>query len=405
MAVDREIIDLALEAKLQKLVDDGDIVTLSRNVKNYTEVPAILQPALFIMKTNEVSAQDKGSPGLTTLMYDLVIYTNSGNLETIIRATQFNTVLDKLDAVLAPDPVRGFQDLDGQVSHAWREGDTEITEGTLNEQSVVVTPMKILLNQDGNNNKGQFWFDSGTLWARPLEDSDGQPMANPTPIRLGNLKGISLDVDQELSFARTTQEFKVRAAGGEKTIRGTAALGKFNARAINQILFGQQTAAGAKLIKNDDRSTIPGTPFQITPTVPGSGTWDEDLGACFTSDGTPLRRVTAAPAAGEYTAIAGVYTFNAADTAKEVSISFLYDISGGESLVIANRFKQESPSFEIILQGVYNGQQVAWVLNKCVTDAFSLPSTTESFMIQNFEFEAIADLSGNVGTIGLGPTT
>ncbi len=402
MAITREQVDLALEARLLPLKTAGDVLTFSRVLKNWDEMSAVDQPALFINKLPENRAQSKGSPRLLTSNYDLVCYTNTGQDIDVIRATQINVLLDAIDARLAPDPVTLFQDLGGLVSHAWIEGETEIVEGVLGEQAIAVVPVKVLWNQDNNATKAQFWFDSGTLWARPLIDGRRAPQADLTPIRLGNLKGIELNVEMELNPARTPHQFKVNMAAGEKEIRGTASLGAFSSRAINQLYFGEQAGVGARLIKNDDRADIPGTPFQITPTVPSSGTWESDLGACFTTDGTALTRVASSPAAGEYSVAAGVYTFNSADTTKEVSISYIYDISGGEKISVVNQFKDLAASFEIILQGRYNDRQVTWILNKCVADAFSLPSTTEAFLVTDFEFEAIADLNGNVGTISQG---
>lgn len=402
MPITREQVDLALEALLLPLKTGGDVVTFSRVLKNWSEVPPIEQPALYINKTPESRVQDKGSPRMLTSSYDLICYTNTGNYESAIRAAQLNALLDAIDAIMKPDPVTMFQDLGGLVSHAWIEGETEIVEGTINEQALAAVPVKVLWNQDNNATKGQFWFDSGTLWARPLIDGQRVAQSDLTPIRLGNLKGIELNVEMELNHADTPHQYKVNMAIGNKTIRGSAALGMFSARAINQLYFGSQVGVGARLIQNDARSDIPGSPYQITPTVPGSGTWQSDLGVCFTDDGTPLTRVAAAPSAGEYSVSAGVYTFNASDTTKEVSISFLYDIAGGEKLALVNQFKDLAPSFEIILEGQYNGEQMVWVLNKCVTDSFSIPSSTEQFMIHDFSFEAIADLSGNVGTISQG---
>lgn len=402
MAITREEIDIALFDKLQKVKDDGDVKTFSRTLKAFADVAPVDQPALFISKTNEATSQDKGSPRLKTSLYDLYIYTNTGQKIDVVHATKLNNLMDKIDAVLAPDPVTLFQELGGKVSHAWIEGDTEISEGQLQEQAVAVIPVKILWNQDNNVGKGQFWFDSGSLWARPLIDGQRVPQADTTPIRLGNLKGIELDIAMDLNFPGTQLQYKVNAATGDKEIRGSAQLGAFSSRAINQLYFPNQAAAGARLVLDNGRSAVPGSPFQITPTVPQSGTWESDLGVCFTDDGTVLKRVPATPAAGEYSVSAGVYTFNLLDTTKEVSISFVYDISGGEKVTVANQFKDLSASFEIILQGRYNNLQVTWILNKCVADAFSLPSTTESFLIQDFEFEAIADLSGNVGTVSQG---
>lgn len=143
----REAIDVAVFAKITAMKTAGDIKTASRVWKAWADVPANEQPAIFLVKMPENKIQDKGSPPLNFRRYDLVVYTNTGQDIRIIRATQINTVLDKLDVAFAPDAVTGFQDLGGVVSHAWIVGETTIVEGTLGEQAVMVVPLEVHLNQ------------------------------------------------------------------------------------------------------------------------------------------------------------------------------------------------------------------------------------------------------------------
>src|SRR5581483_11374955 len=91
---------------------------------------------------------------------------------------------------------------------------------------------------------------------------------------------------------------------------------------------GQTTSTGITALYDDATgAAIPATPYQITPTVPSSGTWLADLGV-VDINGNPYTRVASAPATGQYSVAAGVYTFAAADTGKTVYINFRYTVSG-----------------------------------------------------------------------------
>jgi len=67
---------------------------------------------------------------------------------------------------------------------------------------------------------------------------------------------------------------------------------------------------------------VPATPFQITVTQP-NGRWASDVYVAYAS-GAALTKVASAPAVGQYSVAAGVYTFNAADAGASVAISYGY---------------------------------------------------------------------------------
>lgn len=82
----------------------------------------------------------------------------------------------------------------------------------------------------------------------------------------------------------------------------------------------------------DEARTIPAVgPYTIT--VTNSADFIEDLGV--TKGGTPLTRVTGAPAASEYSEAAGVYTFNATDFSDAVVISYRYVVDPADYTVTA----------------------------------------------------------------------
>lgn len=120
------------------------IVTLSRRLYHWSDVPQEMQPALYQIQRNERTIQKRGLPTVWELSLDLYVYTNVGNDQNAVPAIALNPILDAISTILAPDPFSGYQTLDGLVSHAWIDGLIETSEGALGPQEVAVVPMKIL---------------------------------------------------------------------------------------------------------------------------------------------------------------------------------------------------------------------------------------------------------------------
>jgi hypothetical protein len=73
-----------------------------------------------------------------------------------------------------------------------------------------------------------------------------------------------------------------------------------------------------------EANTIPDTPGPYTVTVANSATFVADVGV--TKSGVPMVHVAGAPAAGQYSYAAGVYTFNSADHNQPVVITYRYTL-------------------------------------------------------------------------------
>lgn len=70
--------------------------------------------------------------------------------------------------------------------------------------------------------------------------------------------------------------------------------------------------------------TVPVTPGPYTVTVNHSANFLTDLGVVDTTTSTTLVRVVGAPATGQYSHVAGVYTFNAAQQGNSIVITYHY---------------------------------------------------------------------------------
>ena len=72
------------------------------------------------------------------------------------------------------------------------------------------------------------------------------------------------------------------------------------------------------------------------------GPWASDLGVTYAESGAPLTAVAAAPAAGQYSVAAGVYSFAAADAGASISLSYGYvpqDLAQAALELAAERFR------------------------------------------------------------------
>ncbi|HWR15176.1 MAG TPA: phage tail protein [Terriglobales bacterium] len=113
------------------------------------------------------------------------------------------------------------------------------------------------------------------------------------------------------------------------------------------------------LVSGSSTYTIPVGGGSYTPTIPSSGQYHVDEGAGYYSpysfsandygsDGSrlysgtqtvPLRYVASAPAAGQYSASGGTYTFAAADAGKQVVLNYVYSVpdSSGDASAPATK--------------------------------------------------------------------
>lgn len=247
-------------------------------------------------------------------------------------------------------------------------------------------------------------FGAGKLIAVPTNLYDGSAIANPTPVILGTMQDISLDLSVEMKSLYGSKRYPIAIGQGKGKTEIKAKYAEINGGILGSLFFGKASTAGIKAAVFDSAGTIPGTPYQLTITPPSSGTFVADLGVAFTTTGVQLTRVASAPAANQYSVnvATGVYTFAAADTAKAVLISYEYSAAaGGEVWTLSNDTMGATPSFSLLLQTSYDGKTLVCKLNKAVSGKLNLPLKNEDFAIYDFEAEAFADAAGNLGYICL----
>jgi hypothetical protein len=235
----------------------------------------------------------------------------------------------------------------------------------------------------------QFNFGQGSLWGIDLTASP------PTPQQFGVLQDIDLEFSGELKELHGDKQFPVAVGRGKCKMTGKAKFAQINADVYATVVYGVTKTTGKKDVSFEEAGTIPGTPYQIT--VSQAANFSEDLGVTFTATGVRLTRVAASPATGQYSVSAGVYTFAAADTTLAVKISYTYTVSAtGYTVPVTNQRMGTVPTFKAILNTIFGTQQFTLKLYKCVSSKLSLPLKQGDFTIMEFDFEVMADDSGNV---------
>jgi hypothetical protein len=123
----------------------SQLVTTSRRLKHWSDVPAEEQPALFQTQGKEnidTGTQRMGGPNTHKIDFQLYVYVHNTD-PTIPPSALLNALLDALEAALTPTPGTK-QTLGGLAQHAFISGSIETDEGVLGDQAVAIVPIEVL---------------------------------------------------------------------------------------------------------------------------------------------------------------------------------------------------------------------------------------------------------------------
>lgn len=245
----------------------------------------------------------------------------------------------------------------------------------------------------------QYLFGAGVIWGTPLQDASGNPISNPTPVQLAVSQEISLDVSFDTKKLYGQNQFPVAVGRGQGSLSGKAKFAQVNGAAFNSLFFGQTMTSGLlSSVYDVTGAVIPSTPFQITPTVPGSGTFGYDLGV-RDANGRPMTRVATAPATGQYTVTAGVYLFATADVGKTVFISYQYTSATPTTATkstVMNLPMGYAPTFQADIYVPYQGKSLQITLFQALASKLSFQTKLDDFMVPELDFDAYANPAGQV---------
>lgn len=156
--IDDEPIFFALASLMQTVrwTRDGDedpntrkFITISRRVKLFSDVASNEQPACFQAEWATDEVQQTELPQKTTLQANWIIYQCIGKDKNALGAVENNLIISACRAALAPPPGDpGFpkrNTLGGLVHHCYIGGRIFKDPGDLDDQGMIVIPIKLLV--------------------------------------------------------------------------------------------------------------------------------------------------------------------------------------------------------------------------------------------------------------------
>jgi hypothetical protein len=235
-----------------------------------------------------------------------------------------------------------------------------------------------------------FSFGSGVLIGTRTD------IANATPINFGLVQEVQLDLQFTAKELYGQYQFPVAIARGQGKASGKAKMARVSGLAFNNLFFGASLVAGQLATAFGEAQSVPAsTPFTVS--VTNTGQWQDDCGVVYAASGLPLAKVASAPAAGQYSVAAGVYTFNASDAGAAVLVSYTYNVTGaGQQLTLANPLLGTTPTFQAQLYTSFQGKPVNVKLFNCVSSKLTFASKLEDFVIPELDFDIFANAAGNV---------
>jgi hypothetical protein len=247
----------------------------------------------------------------------------------------------------------------------------------------------------------QYVFGPGIAWITPGTDASGNVIANPSPMLIAAVQDISLDLSAELKELYGTNSYSLAIGRGKQKSAIKVKNAHVHGRLWNSFFFGQTLTAG--LIDNFFDTTgaaIPATPFVITPTVPGSGTWAFGLGV-RDANNLPYTRVASGPTTGQYSVSAGAYTFATADTGLTVYIDYQYTATStvAQHLALINQPMGSAPVFQFDMKIPFAGKTFTASFPNCVGTKIGLATKLDDFAYPELDISAFAPGASAVGTL------
>lgn len=242
----------------------------------------------------------------------------------------------------------------------------------------------------------EYHFGSGVLFGRSTVQS------NPTPVRFGGLQEVSVDISFTTKPLYGQYQFPIATGRGTAKITGKAKFAQFNAQAFNDLFFGNSSnpSSSSTRIALSEAATVTAN----TVNVSHNSTFSQDFGVVKASDGSIFTRVASGPVGQQYSCneSTGAYTFNSSQNNIAVLVSYTYtDSSNGKQISISNQLLGNSPQFIGVFTNTFNSKTETLILNSCMSSKLTLASKLEDWTMPEFDFEAYADASNNIGTLNL----
>ena len=217
---------------------------------------------------------------------------------------------------------------------------------------------------------------------------------NPTPIQIGVLQDVSLDISRDTKELVGQNAFPYDVALGKGKISGKAKSGQIQSSIINAMLGGSTIATGQTLAANNENAgnAVVGATYTAT----NHSTWTEDMGVYDYTTGLWLTRSASAPAnASQYEVAAGVYTFYSGFT-DVCGFYYQYTQAAGFTIAQLNPLMGAAVTFQLNVFNTYRGLQKGYTLFATVFPKLSFDNKQDDFEYTDIEFMGFQDSLGRV---------
>lgn len=234
-------------------------------------------------------------------------------------------------------------------------------------------------------------FGPGTLFVTRTD------IVGATPINIGKISEFSYDESVEVKQLYGQDNYALAIASGTVKATGKMKPAVLSANAINSAFHGASFTAGQILMAAGEAATIPAV-STYTVTVSNSAHFDTDLGVIYAATGLPLTKVTTAPAQGQYSVLAGVYTFAAADASAAVKISYAYTLStSGQIQHVVAKPIGVTTTFQIDYSTTDSTGKAYFVrFYNCVATKLTQAFKLSDFKTQEVDFDFFQNAAGKV---------
>ena len=240
-----------------------------------------------------------------------------------------------------------------------------------------------------------FVFGSGVLIGTPQ---------GGTPINFGLAQEISLNIATTTKALYGQNNFPVAIGSGTRKMTGKAKVARISGQALGNLFFGISPSVGGTQTQFGEAASVPASsPYTYSTSF--HSTYTADQGVVYASTGLPLKWVASAPALGQYSVSAGVYTFSSADAGAAVLISYSYTVAAvGESIAVTSQLIGPSITFSANLFAAdpTTGKQFSMLLYNCVAEKLAFGTKLEDFMVPELDFQCFANASGQVCQLNFG---
>ena len=240
----------------------------------------------------------------------------------------------------------------------------------------------------------QFNFGTGVMFA-VRKDINGA-----TPVQFGAMQDVQVSFSGDTKMLYSQSSYPIDVARGKVKIECKAKVAQVSAALFNTIFWGGTLSAGQTLISYQESKTVPSTtPYTIAST--NASAFLDDLGVKYQtqtngSNTGPLTLGTPTSTAGTYAVGGGgTYTFASGDANAAVYLNYSYTVTTGMTVAGGNPFMGNTPYFTAEFSDTFEGGNVTLKLYRCVGKTLSIPTKLDDYAIQDFDFDAFADASGN----------